>query len=82
MGLGFRVEGLGFRVVVKIMVPFWLPIIIRHLIYIYIYIGYPRRDHNFDSRPHEPEDRGSYTPYHDYFLKVYESYTLYYYSPY
>ena len=33
--LGFRVLGLEFRVwvVVKILVPFWIPIIIRHLIF-------------------------------------------------
>ena len=38
-------------VVVKIRVPVWVPIIMRHLLYIYIYIylGYPKRDHNFDN---------------------------------
>ena len=35
-------------VVVKIMVPFWIHIIIRHL----IYLGYPTRDHNFDNHPY------------------------------
>ena len=33
-------------VVVKMMVPFWIPIIIRHLI-----LGYPKRDHKFDNHP-------------------------------
>ena len=33
--------------VVKIMVPFWVPIIIRHH-----YLGYPKRDHNFDNYPY------------------------------
>ena len=31
--------------VVKFMVPFWFPIIIRHL----IFIGYPKKYHNFDN---------------------------------
>ena len=31
-------------VVVKIMVPFWIPIIIRHLVF-----RVPKRDHNFDN---------------------------------
>ena len=35
-------------VVVKIMVRFWVPIMIRHL----IYFGYPQRDHNFDIHPY------------------------------
>ena len=30
--------------VVKIMVPFWVPIIVRHLIF-----RVPKRDHNFDN---------------------------------
>ena len=34
-------------VVVKIMVPFWIPIIIRHLIF-----RDPKRDHNFDNHPY------------------------------
>ena len=34
------------RVVVKIMVPFWVPIIIRHLLF-----RYPKRDLNFDNYP-------------------------------
>ena len=29
------------------MVPFWVPIIIRHL-----YLGYPKRDPNFDNHPY------------------------------
>ena len=29
------------------MVPFWVPIIIRHL----IFLGYPTRDHSFDNHP-------------------------------
>ena len=29
------------------MVPFWIPIIIRHLIF-----SVPKRDHNFDNHPH------------------------------
>ena len=33
-------------VVVKVMVPFWIPIIIRHLIF-----RVPNRDHNFDNHP-------------------------------
>ena len=35
-------EPAAMWVVVNIMVPFWVPIIIRHL------IGYPKRDPNFD----------------------------------
>ena len=34
-------------VVVQIMVPFWIPIIIRHLI-----SRDPKRDHNFDNHPY------------------------------
>ena len=34
---------------VKIMVPLWVPIIIRHLIF--RVPGYPKRDHNFDNHP-------------------------------
>ena len=34
-------------VVLKIMVPFWVPIIIRPLI-----LGYPKGDHNFDNPPY------------------------------
>ena len=34
-------------VVVKIMAPFWIPIIIRHQ-----YLGCPERDHNFDNHPY------------------------------
>ena len=30
------------------MVPFWVPIIIRPL----VFIGYPKRDHNFDNHPY------------------------------
>ena len=37
-------------VVVKIMVPLWVPLIIRHLL-----LGYPKRDPNFDNYP----DRGT-----------------------
>ena len=33
-------------VVVKIMAPFGVPTIIRHK-----YLGYPKRDHNFDDHP-------------------------------
>ena len=33
---------------VKILVPFCIPIIIRPS-----YLGYPKRDHNFDNPPHE-----------------------------
>ena len=33
-------------VVIKITVPFWVPYIIRTY-----YIGYPKRDHNFDNHP-------------------------------
>ena len=33
-------------VVVKMMVPFWIPIVIRHLIF-----RGPKRDHNFDNHP-------------------------------
>ena len=32
---------------VKIMVPFWIPSIVRHLIF-----RVPKRDHNFDNHPH------------------------------
>ena len=38
------------RVVVKIMVPFWVPIIIRTN-----YLGYPKRDINFDNYPYYNE---------------------------
>ena len=34
-------------VVVKIMVPFWVPIT-----YGTYYLGYPNRDHNFDNYPY------------------------------
>ena len=34
-------------VVVKIMVPFWIPIIIRHRIFRVL-----QRDHNFDNHPY------------------------------
>ena len=37
-------------VVVKIMVPFWIPIIMRHLIF---RVLYPKRDHNFDNHPYD-----------------------------
>ena len=37
---------MGGRGVVKIMVLFWIPIIIRHLIF-----RVPKRDHNFDNHP-------------------------------
>ena len=33
-------------VVVKMRVPFWFPVIIRHLIF-----RAPKRDHNFDNHP-------------------------------
>ena len=36
----------GQMLVVKIMVPFWVPIIVRHLIF-----RVPKRDHNFDNHP-------------------------------
>ena len=44
-------------VVVKIMVPFWIPIIIRHLIF-----RVPKKiDHNFDNHPHvDPEPQASF----------------------
>ena len=35
-------------VVVKTMVPFWVLNIIRHLVF-----RGPKRDHNFDNRPHD-----------------------------
>ena len=35
-------------VVVKIMVPFWIPSIIRHL----VYRGPKKGDHNFDNHPY------------------------------
>ena len=48
MLLGFCVSSFSSRwVVVKIKVPFWVPIIIRHL----YYLGYPKRDPNFDNHP-------------------------------
>ena len=34
-------------VVVKIVVPFWIPIVIRHLIF-----GVSKKDQNFDNHPH------------------------------
>ena len=37
-------------VVVKVMVPFVIPITIRHLI-----LGYPKRDHTFDNHPYVPK---------------------------
>ena len=33
------------------MVPFWVPIIIRPLIF-RVPLGYPKRDHNFDNQPY------------------------------
>ena len=36
-------------VLVKIMVPFGIPIIMRHVIF-----RVPKRDHNFDNHPHTP----------------------------
>ena len=41
-------------VVVKMMVPFWIPIIIRHLVF-----GYPRRDHNLDNHAFMCEENAS-----------------------
>ena len=49
------VQGLGccqltdgfIWVVVKVIVPFWIPIIIRHLIF-----RVPTRNHNFDNHPY------------------------------
>ena len=38
---------MGYMVAVKIMVPFWIPMIIRHLIF-----KYPKKDHNFDNHPY------------------------------
>ena len=39
----------GIWVVVKIMVPFWVPMILPHLIF-----RVPKkRDHNFDNHPYE-----------------------------
>ena len=40
--------------VVKMMVPFWIPIIIRHT----YYVGYPKRDHNFDDHSSEVRELG------------------------
>ena len=40
-------------VVVKIMVPFWIPIIVRHV----MFLGCPKRDLFFDNRPYEPTDQ-------------------------
>ena len=41
-------------VVVRIMVPFWIPIIIRHLIF-----RDPKRDHNVDNHPYRvPREEG------------------------
>ena len=42
-------NGLFVWVVVKIRVPFWIPNIIRHLIF-----RVPKRDPNFDNHPYEP----------------------------
>ena len=36
-------------VVVKIMVPFWMPTVIRHLIF-----RHSKRDHDFDNHPYNP----------------------------
>ena len=36
-------------VVVKIIVPFWIPIKVRHLIF-----RVPKRDHTFDNYTHDP----------------------------
>ena len=38
---------IGIRVVVKIMVPFWIPTVIRHLIFKYL-----KWDNNFDNHPY------------------------------
>ena len=42
-------------VVVKIMVPFWVPNIVRHLIF-----RVPKRDHNFDNHPCSDDVEGSF----------------------
>ena len=39
-------DSIDIWVVVKIMVPFWVPNIVRHL------TGFPKRDHNFDNHPY------------------------------
>ena len=44
------VTGLTIWVVVKSMVPFWIPIILRHLVF-----RYPKRNHNFDNHPYVQE---------------------------
>ena len=43
----------GMRVVVKIRVPFWVL-----LCYGTFYLGYPKRDPNFDNHPREPHGDG------------------------
>ena len=42
----------GIWGIVKIMVPFWVPIIIRGLIRGLPNLGDPKRDHNFDNYPY------------------------------
>ena len=45
-------------VVVKIMVPFWVPNIIWHLLFrVPKYLGYPKKDPYFDNYPHEPRPK-------------------------
>ena len=39
------------------MVPFWIPIIIRHLIF-----RVPKKDHNFDKRPDRIQDAETKVP--------------------
>ena len=40
--------GTTIWVIVKIMVPFWVPIIIGAV----LFFGDPKRDHNFDKHPY------------------------------
>ena len=42
------ITGVNIWVVVKIMVPFWVSILIRHL----IILGCPKMDHDFDNHPY------------------------------
>ena len=59
--LGSQKDSLSLNyiwVVVKIMVPFWIPTIIRHLIF-----RAPKRDHNFDNHPYGTVPFDNLDPY-------------------
>ena len=51
-----HIPGIALRtwVVVKVMAPFWFPLIVRHLIF-----RVPPKKHNFDNPPHEGTGLGA-----------------------